>query len=165
MGADLGIRKPRRRSLTEKAVWAVFAMVALGFPLSVVVRDYLDGRDVALNLAREWTIEGPACPSLTRAQFEARGLKVRRGTVYEDAEFYREFGHMSCSGLRDGAGWGTALYPVCQFTSPRALKVVTRKGEWYFDPGPGQPATVAAPHGQVRCVLAANFTMEKLLRR
>lgn len=165
MASDLGIRKPRRRSRAEKAVWAAFATVALGIPLSIFARDYLDGRSVALNLARDWTIDGPPCPSLTRAQFEARGLKVRYGTVYEDAEFYRQFGHMSCSGLRYGAGWGTALYPVCQFTSPRALKVVTTKGEWYFDPGPGQPATIATPHGDAHCVLAANFTMGRLLNR
>lgn len=141
------------------------ALVALGLPLTIFGKDYLRDRSAALTLAREWAIDGPPCQPLTRAQFEGGGFKVTKGTVYEDAQFYRQFGHMSCSGLRYGAGWGTSLYPVCQFTSPKALKVVTRKGEWYFAPGAGQPVTVAAPHGDVRCVLAANFTMKNLMGR
>jgi hypothetical protein len=165
MGNDLGIRKPRRRSLAEKIVLGVVAVVAVGFPLSVFLRDYLSGRGEALTRAREWAIEGPACERLTKAQFEAQGLKTPKGTIYEDAVFYRQFGHVSCSGLRYGGGWGMSLYPVCQFTSPKALKVVTKKGEWYFAPGAGQPVTVAAPHGEVRCVLAANFTIKTLMGR
>jgi hypothetical protein len=162
---DLGFRKRRRRTAAEKVVIAIVAVGAVGFPLGVATRDYLNNRTDALTLAREWEIYGPPCEPLTKAQFEARGLKVTKGTVYEDAQFYRQFGHMSCSGLRYGAGWGTTLYPVCQFTSPKALKVVTTKGEWYFAPGTGQPVTVAAPHGEVRCVLAANFTIKNLMRR
>lgn len=165
MSNDLGFRKPRRRSLAEKVVLGIVAVGAVGFPLSVFLRDYLAGRGEALTRAREWAIEGPPCQPLTSAQFKARGLKTPKGTIYEDAVFYRQFGHVSCSGLRYGAGWGTSLYPVCQFTSPNALKVVTKKGEWYFAPGAGQPVTVAAPHGKVRCVLAANFTIKNLMSR
>jgi hypothetical protein len=162
---DLGIRKRRRRTRAEKVIIALVSLGAVGFPLGVATRGYLDNRAEALTLAREWKIDGPPCESLTRAQFQARGLKVTKGTIYEDAQFYRQFGHMSCSGLRYGAGWGTDLYPVCQFTSPKALKVVTKKGEWYFAPGAGQPVTIAAPHGDVRCVLAANFTIKALTGR
>ena len=162
---DLGIRKPRRRSVAEKLVIGLAAAIAIGLPLGLTAKKYLSDRDVALTRAREWAIEGPPCERLTRAEFEARGLKAPKGTIYEDAQFFRQFGHMSCSGLRYGAGWGMSVYPVCQFTSPKALKVVTKKGEWYFATGPGQPATVATPHGEARCVLAANFTMKSLMGR
>lgn len=165
MGNDLGIRKPRRRSFAEKAILAVVALFALGLPLGVFLRDYLADRQGALTRARELAIEGRPCQRLTRSQFEAMGLKASKGTVYEDATFYRQFGHLTCSGLRYGGGWGTKLYPVCQFTSPKALKVVTTKGEWYFAPGAGQPVTVAVPYGEVRCVLAANFTIKNLVTR
>ena len=47
-----------------------------------------------------------------------------------------------------------ASYPVCQFDRPGDLRVRTVKGEWRFRPGPGHPATVSAPHGVARCVLA-----------
>lgn len=162
---DLGIRKRRRRSVAEKVVIGLAAAVALGLPLGLTAKDYLGEREAALTRAREWAIDGPPCAQLTRGEFEARGLRAPKGTIYEDAQFYRQFGHMTCSGLRYGAGWGTAVYPVCQFTSPKALKVVTSKGEWYFAMAPGQPATVATPHGEARCVLAANFTMKSLMGR
>lgn len=159
----MAVRARRRRlSAGQKVVLAGAAIVTLAFPAWLFGGSYLKRRDEALNRAGEWAIEGPPCVALTKAQFEARGLKVRKGTVYEDVTFYRQFGHMSCTALRYGAGWGQATYPVCQFTTPKALKISTDEGDWYFDVGPGQPATVAAPHGQVRCVRAANFTMARL---
>lgn len=151
-----------RWGVGQKLILVGAGVVAVAFPAWLLGGSYLKRRGEALNLAREWTIEGPPCPVLSRDQFEARGLKVRKGTVYEGVTFYRQFGHLSCTALRYGAGWGQSTYPVCQFTTPKALKVSTDEGDWYFDIGPGQPATVAAPHGQVRCVLAANFTMARL---
>ncbi|TAJ70462.1 MAG: hypothetical protein EPO51_18205 [Phenylobacterium sp.] len=157
----------RKRRLTngQKVTLGVAAAIAVGLPGWFLSQSYLGKRDAALFLAREATVDGPPCPSLTKAQFEARGLKVKKATLYEGVTFARQFGHMDCRSLRYGAGWGTEVYPVCQFTSPRSLKVTTPKGEWYFDPGPGQPATVGAPHGQARCVMASNFNMKNLTSR
>ncbi len=64
---------------------------------------------------------------------------------------------MSCYALRYGRGFGSAVYPACQFTSPTTLRVTTKKGDWYFHPGFAQPATVATPRGIARCVMASNF--------
>lgn len=157
----------RRRRLTggQVAVLGVAAVIALVLPTWLFGGSYLKRRDEALSLSREWAIEGAPCPELTAAEFEARGLKVRKGTVYEDVTFYRQFGHMECTGLRYGGGWSQSVYPVCQFTTPKALKVSAADGDHYFDIGAGQPATVAVPHGKVRCVLAANFTMARLIGR
>lgn len=157
----------RRRRLTQgqKVTLAVAAAIGVILPGWLLANSYLGKRDAALGLAREAAIDGPPCPSLTRAQFEAQGLKVRKATLYEDVVFARAYGHMDCRLLRYGAGWGTAVYPVCQFTSPKTLKITTSKGEWYFEPGPGRPATVGAPHGEARCVMASNFTIEKLTKR
>jgi len=157
----------RRRRLTagQKVTLAVAAAIAVGLPAWLVGQSYLGKREAALFLAREAAVDGPPCPTLTRAQFEAQGFKAPKATFYEGVTFARQFGHMDCRSLRYGAGWGTEVYPVCQFTSPRSLKVTTRKGEWYFAPGPGQPATVGAPRGQARCVMASNFTMKKLVTR
>ena len=151
-----------RRGGGQKMVLAVTGVIALAFPAWLFGGSYLKRRAEALGVAREWAIAGPPCALLTRAEFEGRGLKVRKGTVYEGVTFYRQFGHMSCTALRYGAGWSQSTYPACQFTTPKALKVTTPKGEWYFDVGTGQPATVTAPHGQVRCILGADFTMARL---
>ncbi|WP_296598404.1 hypothetical protein [Phenylobacterium sp.] len=155
----------RRRRLTtgQKVTIAVAAVVAVALPGWFLVQSYLGKREAALFLASEARVSGAPCPSLTKAQFQARGLKAPKATYYEGVIFGRQFGHMECRSLRYGGGWGTKVYPVCQFTSPKSLKVTTPKGEWYFAPGPGQPATVGAPHGEAQCVMASNFTIGKLV--
>ena len=110
-------------------------------------------------------MSGPPCPSLTEAQFASQLLKAPKATLYEGVTFARQFGHMDCSALRYGSGWGTDVYPSCQFTGPNVLVVTTPEGVWRFHTGYGQPATVSVPHGQAHCVMAANFTMESLLNR
>lgn len=165
MVLDLGVRKRLRRTLGQRLVFVAAAAACLAFGAWMFGGAYVKDRHSAMNLAREWRIDGPACASLTRAAFEAQGLKLRQGTIYLDARFFRQVGHMSCSGLRHGGGWSSNLYPVCQFTSPRALKVSTGKGDWYYDIPAGQPATVAVRRGTPQCVMAANFTMKRLMRR
>lgn len=155
----------RRRRLTpgQKITLGVAALIAVALPGWLLGQSYLGKRDAAMFLAREAAVDGPPCPSLTKAQFEAQGLTVKTATFYEGVTFARQFGHMDCRSLRYGAGWGTEVYPVCQFTSPKTLKITTPKGEWYFNPGPGQPATVGAPRGLARCVMASNFTIKRLV--
>lgn len=160
----VGVRR-RRLTTGQKVTLGVAAAIAVGLPGWFLAQSYLGKRDAALFLASEATVDGPPCPSLTKAQFEARGLTAKKATFYEGVTFARQFGHMECRSLRYGAGWGTEVYPVCQFTSPKSLKITTSKGEWYFDPGPGQPATVGTPHGEARCVMASNFNMKNLVSR
>lgn len=165
MTLDLGVRKRRRLTAGQKVVIGLALLTTAALPVWTFGGSYLKRRDAALNLASEWRIDGPPCKALTKAEFEAQGLRTRKATLYEDVTFHRQFGHMSCSALRYGSGWGQAVYPVCQFTSPRAVRVTTAKGDWYFALAPGQPATVAAPHGLARCVQAANFTIKSLVAR
>jgi hypothetical protein len=157
----------RRRRLTpgQKIVIATAVVVSVALPSWMFGGSYLHEREAALSRASEARIDGPPCPSLTRAQFEAQGLKAPKATLYADVVFARQFGHMDCRLLRYGAAWATEVYPVCQFTSPKGLKVTTPKGEWYFATGAGRPATVATPFGRARCVLAGNFTMKRLIGR
>jgi hypothetical protein len=162
---DYGVRARRRLTAGQWVAFLGAVAAALGFIGWLVGGAYLRDRRAALELARDWTIEGPPCPSLTKAQFEARGLRAQKGVFYDGVTFYRRFGHMSCSPLRYGGGWGLSVYPVCQFTSPQALRVTTKKGEWFYALPPGQPATIATPHGQARCVQAANFNMKRLSGR
>lgn len=155
------VGKGRRMRLTrgQKVTLGVAALLAVALPAYVFGGAYLKDRTTALALAREWTIEGPPCPSLTGAQFEARGLRARKGLAYAGVNVSRQFGHVTCSQLRYGDGWGLASYVVCQFTSPNALRVETAKGVWYFAPGMGRPATISTPHGQARCVMASKFRL------
>lgn len=151
----------RRRRLTtgQKLTIGVAALVFLGFAGWLYGGDYLRQRDLAFARAAEAKVDGPPCPQLTAAEFAQRKLKVAKATNYEGVVFARQFGHMDCRTLRYGAGWGTAVYPACQFTSPNALTVSTEKGKWFFYPGLGRPATIAVPHGEARCVMDSNFRL------
>ena len=148
----------------QKITLGVAAGLAVALPAYIFGGAYLKNRTAALALAREWNIVGPPCPSLTRAQFAVQGLKVRKGLEYAGVMVSRQFGHVTCSQLRYGEGWGPASYVVCQFTSPNALRVETAKGTWYFAPGMGQPATISTPHDRARCVMASRFTLNPGLR-
>ncbi len=158
---QVGNGRRMRLTLGQKITLGVAASLALALPAYIFGGAYLKDRTAALALAREWNIKGPPCPSLTRAQFEAQGFKARKGLEYANVTVSRQFGHVSCSQLRYGEGWGLASYVVCQFTSPNGLKVETSRGEWYFAPGMGQPATISTPHDEARCVLASNFTLNR----
>ena len=164
MTLDLGVRKRRRLTAGQKAVVAITAAAALALPVYVFGGAYLRDRDEALSFNSEWQIDGPPCRQVTAAQFAASGRRLKSGAIYQDVAFARQFGHLSCASLRYGGGWSTAVYPVCQFTSPHGLRVTTDKGEWWYATEPGQAATIATPHGEARCVLAANFTMKRLTR-
>ena len=67
---------------------------------------------------------------------------------------------MSCAMIAYNSGRGFGTFPVCQFTSPASLLVKTRRGEFYFAPGIGQPATVSVPHGLPQCVMNSKFTAQ-----
>lgn len=158
MPLDYGSARPRR-SPAQTAVVAAAAMTGLGFTGWLVGGAYLKHRQEALGLRSSWTLRGAPCPALTRAEFETRRLTAPKSFRYGAAVFHRRFGHAQCTELRRGGGWSTTTDPACQFTSPGALRVTTAKGDWYFAPGPGRPATIYTPDGVARCVLASNFTL------
>lgn len=155
------VGKGRRMRLTQgqKIIVAVVGATVVALPAWVIGGTYLKDRDAALSLSRTWTIDGPPCPALTSAAFQAGGFKAPKSVDYSGVVVSRQFGHVTCSALRYGQAWGLSEYVVCQFTSPNVVKVETRKGEWYFVPGMGQPATISTPHDEARCVLASNFTL------
>jgi hypothetical protein len=110
--------------------------------------------------AKAWRIDGPPCPASDRATLlDGRHKKGLRRFDYEDVTFIRRFGHVSCAPIYEQGGKSDRFYPVCQFTSPDDLLIRTKKGEWYFKPGPGQAATVSTQGGEARCVLASKFSL------
>ncbi|MDP3852343.1 hypothetical protein [Phenylobacterium sp.] len=101
------------------------------------------------------TIAGPPCPVLSAAAFDALPVKPKKTFIFNEVTFDRRFGHVGCNVVSDGGGTGFA--PICQFTSPAVLKVTTKRGQFYFKPGVGQPVTVTLRGGTPSCVMAANF--------
>jgi hypothetical protein len=114
-------------------------------------------RETAVADAKAWTIQGPPCPSLTRDAFQAQNLKPRRSFDYREVKLARAYGHVECRQIKNGGGQGLGSHTVCQFTSPAVLQVTTSKGDFFFLPGIGKPATVSIEQGVARCVLAGDY--------
>lgn len=153
-------RQRQRRTPGEKVVIGVAILAAVALPAWLLGGSFLKQRAENIALAKAWSVDGKPCPQVTKAEFAARKLKAPQGVLYSNAKFYRQFGHMTCSPIVYDGGTGLGAYAVCQFTSPNVLRVTTKKGEWMFVPGPGQPATIATPHDEARCVMASNFTTQ-----
>ena len=104
-------------------------------------------------------LAGDPCPTLTKADYEARGAKAKQAFITNDIRYDRRYGHADCSIVKAG-GAGNDFVPVCQFSGPAQLVVTTGKGAFYFAPGVGRPATVATRDGVPTCVIpkvAAKF--------
>jgi len=160
MPADYGYRRRRRLTRGQVATLLLAAAVALGFCAWALGGAYLRHRGERIALARDWAIDGPPCPMLSRAEFLARHVHMQPGVDYDGAQFYRQTGHMECSPIAYGGGRALSDYAVCQFTGPNVVRVTTRRGEWFFAPGVGRPATVSTADDQARCVLAADFRLK-----
>lgn len=152
---------PRRHALSRvpRVVWYGLVLLGLAWFAAQVTARNLEIRRGRIADAKAWAIGGPPCPQITRAEFLVHGLKGPKRFDYEEAAFYRRFGHVTCAPIYDRGGRGRRFHPVCQFTSPGDLLIRTDAGEWYFRPGAGQPATVSVEHGQARCVMAARYTI------
>ena len=103
-------------------------------------------RHVSIDMA---ALQGDPCPTLSKADYEARGAKAKQVFITNDIRYERRFGHADCNVVADGDGFA----PVCQFSGPAMLVVTTPKGAFYFAPGTGRAATVVTRDGTPSCVL------------
>ena len=136
------------------------AVVASGAVAGLLVFNFTQHRDTNVALAKDWAINGPPCPSLTKAEFTAKGYKAPKSFDYDDIKMARKAGHASCSDIQQGGGKGMFHDQACQFTSPAALIITTKKGEFFYTPEVGQPATVYVHDGVPKCVLGGKFTLK-----
>lgn len=132
--------------------------IVVGF-VTVGISSYLQREGLlaaSTAVVRPETLVGEPCPSLTKAEYEARPTKAKQAFISNDIRYERRYGHVECSVIA-AADNGTAFVPVCQFTGPALLTVTTAKGTFYFAPGVGKPATVSTRDGVPSCALASNF--------
>jgi hypothetical protein len=136
-------------------IGAVIASAALA---GVLAYNFVQTRDKDVAVAQAWKIDGPPCPSLTKVEFTARGYKAPKSFDYDDVTIARKAGNVSCQDLKR-AGMGLGHDQACQFTGPAALVVTTRKGEFFYVPEVGKPATVFVHDGAPRCIMGGKFTL------
>jgi hypothetical protein len=148
----------RGRKDPRRIVWigAAIGLTLAAAGLAVVFR-YL--HTSGSGLAEDWTIKGPPCPSISAGDYGQRYASRERTKEFDGDLYARQAGHMSCRAVPEPGGLGFATHPVCQFTSPVALRVQTRGGAAFFEPGIGRRATVSQAHGRATCVIGGNFTL------
>jgi len=127
--------------------------------LGVIGANLVYAQHKAVATAAQWAIDGPPCPQLTPAAFQAQPYRPKRVFAYDDIRFARVAGHVSCEEVHAGGGRAMRTFVECQFTSPGLPAVATKAGETVFAPGPGRPATVVVQDRRPRCMLASKFTL------
>jgi hypothetical protein len=151
------IRQGRASRLNPLHV--VAAAVVSAAVVGMLAYNFVQTRDKNVATAQAWKIDGPPCPSLTKAQFTAQGYKAPKSFDYDDIKIARKAGNASCQDLKQGGGAGLFHDQACQFTGPAALIVTTKKGEFFYVPEAGKPATVFVHDGTPRCVLGGKYKL------
>ncbi|THD62253.1 hypothetical protein [Phenylobacterium sp.] len=113
----------------------------------------------AMERDQGWISAAPPCPGLTAQAYRGRYAAHERVTDYAGATLARQFGHVMCKDVDTAGGFGFVTHPVCQFTSPTALRVHGPSGEAFFEPGPGHLATVSVERRRTLCALGGKFTL------
>ena len=153
MPLDYGVRGRVRKS---RGLWLGVALGAVA-TAAILTRNWSYHR--ALELQQGWVSAAPACPTISAAAY-ARSYRAReRATDYEGVTLARQFGHVMCKDVDTAGGWGFVTHPVCQFTSPTAIRVRRGAVEAFFEPGPGRLATVSLARGGAACALSGQFTL------
>jgi hypothetical protein len=134
------------------------AVMVVTLGTGLVTWNVIRGRNVDIATARAWDIKGPPCPQLSADQWAAGHFKAPKTFDYDGTTLGRWSGDASCSDVHDKGGAGFSIDKVCQFTNPTVLTVTSAAGTVYFNPGVGQPATVAVHKDQPKCVLGSKFT-------
>ena len=154
---DFSQNRNQRMSLW---IWLISAMIAAAAPFTTVH---------ALNIRRAeaqaeidaWALHGAPCPTISAAQYTAVARSMPAITDFGRARFERRVGHVQCAMRPESYEHLKALRPVCQFTGPGYVRVVSPTGEEaFFAPGWGRPVGVAAPrHASPQCVYIRRFAM------
>jgi hypothetical protein len=145
-----------RRFGVAHVLAAVLASTAVG---GVLAYNFAQTRDKNVATAQAWKIDGPPCPSLTKAEFTAKGYKAPKSFDYDGVTMARKAGNVSCQDVKRDGGKGLLRDRACQFTGPAALVVKTSTGEFFYVPEPGQQVTVVVRDGTPKCVLGGNYKL------
>jgi len=141
-------------------VHVIVAVVGLGIATTIVTITYVKDRTAHIATAKAWDIQGPPCPALTAAEWTAKHYRAGKVFDYDGVAIGRAAGNASCSDVHTDGGKGLGVRKVCQFTSPGLLTVTSKAGDFYFNPGVGQLASLIIEKDRPVCVMASHFTLQ-----
>lgn len=146
---------PLRRRLPMIVV-GVGILAGFGFLFATQMRAHNVAIASATADAKPWELVGPPCPEGFSGPWANPDYAPEKALVFNGVRFVRRAGHVDCSAVAAGKDTGQDFVPLCQFSSPIVLEVMTEKGTYKFQPGVGKPATVSIVGGVPRCVMASN---------
>ena len=140
---------------------------ALGLAAVVVVwtsaTDFSNHHKKLEAEAADWRVQGPPCPEVTRAaydavsdQFNYREPAQSLTFDYDDVRISRSSGKVYCNGVIYENSMMNDTYSVFQFQHPRKLSIRSDEGLHFYLTGEN-PVTLSFPHGKPVCVLAAHL--------
>jgi hypothetical protein len=154
MPLDYGVRGRRR---TLRGLWLRILPGAAVVGAILAVNSAYHRQ---LEMTQGWVGDRSPCPAISAAAYAAKGYASReRATTYEGVVLTRQFGHVMCKDIDTRGGAGFLTHPVCQFTSPTAVRVKVGGTEAFFEPGAGHLATVSVERGRAACAIGGKFTL------
>ena len=144
--------------------WSLPARLALAAviiaALSLAIGQTWRRREVIAQdtaIAHASAIVGPACPTISAAAYQQSLAGGEQATEFDEAVIGRHHGDAFCSQVSAHDALGLAAYSVCQFNDPWVLKVRTKAGTAYFNPGAGRKATLEFKAAGPSCVMAVPY--------
>jgi hypothetical protein len=157
MARDYGGADPPRWRKGERLAYArgVGGKVFLGVAL-LLIASLPIAMPASLDQTVIWGHRKPpkptACPTITPADFDRGWKEDARTFTFSGVTFARRRGDVDCLASKHGLfGVMGAIYPVCRFNAPFALKVSNSGGTRYFAVPGGYTAEVAAAPDDIRC--------------
>jgi hypothetical protein len=154
---DFGtIQLERAYKLATRHALTVAAVVASAGLAAAATVQWAHNRAVDRAWAARWTVDGPP-PTITPEWYDKLGVRQATPVSFGAARGDFAFGATDCTLIDYDHGSPTKPFTVCQFSSPFVVRLHVGGRQVMFEPGVGRPATVSYAHGDVRCVVAANF--------
>ena len=113
--------------------------------------------------SQAWTVTGPPCPIVSRADYQTLDEPLTHPFRYAGARFDRAYGYAMCNVIANHGGHGSGRLTVCQFNNPSVLDVTTPRGDILYRTDT-RPATVSIDRGTPGCVLNARIGLSWFLR-
>ncbi len=127
---------------------ALVAGLAAWFAWAWLARD----REHEADDLAAYSASGPPCPSVTPAQLETSGPRLRHTFPFGDNALSYAFGGADCAWIKSKG----RKVAVCRFDSPGSLGAKTASGPLVlFTPGIGRHAAIMIQDDKVSCVVTA----------
>jgi hypothetical protein len=162
MALDYG-HQPARRLTGPRPSLMIGGVALAVLGMGAIIAVWAGDRAAGVAKARQWLVEGQACPTLTPAALATQSEQPNKRFSFYEGQFARASGAASCDLVKDHGGRGLNIMQVCKFSSPDMLEIKTPKADVIYGPGLFQPVVVSLPGDQPHCVLIPHDRIQDMM--